>query len=193
MSVIGANAERPGSIGTTTPGAWNDLQGGVMEGSAGAALTFDTFRDTPFKFAAFRDAQNDELHMTYQMGHGWQPGTNVHPHIHVIPLAAATGTVRFVVWYAWALFGQACPASAGWTMLVVDHVILASEVNKLDIIPLADIAPPADAHESDVLLVYLTRSGGAVEDTYGGNLAVVSVDTHIQLVKDGTDVEFPGA
>ena len=108
---------------------WDDLQGSVAEGSAGAALTFAAFRDTPFKLASFRDAQSDELHMTYQLPHGWEPGTTLRPHIHVIPLDAAAGTVRFTGYYGWALYGQECPAVVGWTPFTVDHAILASEVN----------------------------------------------------------------
>lgn len=193
MSVIGANTRGTPVAGTTTEGAWNDLQGSVSEGAAGAALTFAAFRDTPFKFASFRDAQSDELHMTFQMNHTWKPGTPVRPHVHVIPLAAATGVVRFTGYYAWALFGQEAPALSGWTAFTVDHSILAAEVNKLDIIGLAEITPPADAVESDCLLVYLKRDGGAGADTYAGNLAVVSVDCHYQGTKLGSDAEFPGA
>jgi hypothetical protein len=193
VSVLSANTARPQFLGTTSAGSWNDLQGSVSEGAAGAALTFAAFRDTPFKLASFRDAQSDELHMTFQMSHGWKPGTPVRPHIHVIPLAAATGTVRLTGYYAWALYGQETPALVGWTAFTVDHSILAAEVNKLDILALADITPPDSAAESDCLLVYVKRDGGAGADTYAGNLAVVSLDCHYQIEKDGTDAEFPGA
>lgn len=165
----------------------------MAEGAAGAALTFAAFRDTPFKLASFRDAQSDELHMTFQMNHGWDPASLVRPHIHVIPRAAADGTVRFVGQYAWALHNVEAPANASWTTFTIDHAILAAEVNKLDIINLAEITPPAAAAESDCLLLYLKRDGGAAEDTYGGYLAVVSVDCHYQAVKLGTVSEFPGS
>lgn len=192
MAILGPNTQRPTAVGTTSDGAWNDLQGAVSEGTGGAALTFAAFRDTPFKLASFRNAQSDELHMVFQMNHAWKPGSTVRPHIHVIPLAAATGVVRFVGQYAWALFAAEAPANAGWTQFTVDHEILASEVNALDILSLAEITPPDAAQESDCLLVYLKRDGGAVADTYAGDLAAVSLDCHFQMEKDGTDAEFPG-
>lgn len=192
MAILGPNTQRPTALGTTSDGAWNDLQGAISEGSGGAALTFAAFRDTPFKLASFRNNQSDELHMVYQMNHAWKPGSTVRPHIHVIPLAAATGVIRFVGQYAWALSGVEAPANVGWTPFTVDHAVLASEVNKLDIISLAEVVPPAAAQESDCLLVYLKRDGGAPEDTYAGNLAAVSLDCHFQMEKDGTDAELPG-
>lgn len=171
---------------------WEDLQGSVAQGAAGAALTFAAFRDTPFKFASFRDAQNDELHMAYQMPHGWHPGTVVKPHIHIIPLAAAAGVVRFSGVYAWALFGQEVPAAVGWTSFTVDKTIAAGDVNKMGVVLLGTITPPAAAVESDCLLIYFKREGGAAEDTYAGNIAAVSIDTHFYREKIGTVQEFQG-
>lgn len=184
--------------GTATAGAevsfqahWDDLQGSVAEGSGGAALTFAAFRDTPFKFASFRDAQNDELHMTYQMPHSWEPGTEVRPHIHVIPLAAANGTVVLEGQYVWVpSFGEAA-ANAGWTTFRVEHDILAAEANVLDIISLFQSTAPATVSESGILLVYVKRSGGDGADDYAGDLAVVSIDCHFQRAKMGTIPEFP--
>ncbi len=184
--------------GTATSGAepsfqahWNDLQGSVVEGAAGASLTFAAFRDTPFKFASFRDAQNDELHMVYQMPHSWDPGTQVRPHIHVIPLAAATGTVVLEGQYLWVATFAEATANTTWTTFRVEHDILAAEVNKLDIISLFQSTAPAAVSESGLLLVYLKRSGSDGADDYAGNLAVASIDCHVQQVKIGTIPEFP--
>ena len=193
MNPLTANTSRPRSVGVSTDGAWNDLQGAVSEGAAGAALEFEAFRDTPFKLASFRNAQNDELHMTFQMSHGWKPGTVVRPHLHVIPLAAAAGTVHFTGYYAWALYGQEVPALTGWTAFTIDYEVLASEVNKSAMISLGDVTPPAGVRESDFLLIYFKREGGAAEDDYVGNLAALGVDCHYQIEKDGTDAEMPGA
>ena len=177
----------------TVQAHWDDLQGSVSEGTGGAALTYAAFRDTPFKFASFRDAQNDELHMAYQMPHGWDPDSGVRPHVHIIPLSAATGVVRFTGQYLWARHSVEVAANATWTPFTVDYSIAAADVNKLKVVSLAQIAAPTGAIESDVLLVYLKRAGSDGADTYAGNIAVVSVDCHIQRVKFGTIEEFPGA
>lgn len=174
---------------------WRDLQGSVAEGSGGAALTFAAFRDTPFKLASFRNAQNDELHMVYQMPHAWVPGTEIHPHIHVVPLTdpAAEQVVRFDGYYVFVAHGSEVPALASWTVLRADLTLQVGAVNKPRIVPLAVVTPPASSVESDMLLLYVKRSGSDAVDTYTGNLAVLSVDAHLQVQKMGTLTEFLGA
>lgn len=86
--------------------SWDDLQGDVSQGTAGAALTFEAFSDTPFKLLCLRNNQDDELHMRFQMPHRWNRG-EVRPHIHLIPLAdpAASQIAHFAGQYAWLVGG----------------------------------------------------------------------------------------
>ena len=175
--------------------SWNDLQGSVAEGSAGAALTFAAFRDTPFKLANFRNAQADELHMVYQMSHAWAPGTELHPHMHVIPLSDPAGAevIRWTGVYLFTGHGVEVPALASWTAFTADLAVVPGDINKIRVIRLATVTPPADAMESDMLLLYVVRDGGAVADTYSGDVAALSIDCHMQAQKVGTITEFLGS
>ena len=157
--------------------SWNDLQGSVAEGSAGAALTFAAFRDTPFKLANFRNAQADELHMVYQMSHAWAPGTELHPHMHVIPLSNPAGSevIRWTGVYRFTGHGVEVPALASWTAFTADLAVVPGDINKIRVIRLATVTPPADSVESDMLLLYVVRDGGAVADTYSGAVAALSI------------------
>lgn len=168
---------------------WDDLAGNESQGTGGATLTYAAFRDTPFKLFAFRNAQNDELHLRFQMPHGWDPETSVKFHIHTVALTdpAAEQAVRFEGQYAWVETGGAeVPANAAWTTFAVDFAVSPGDVNLHRVAGLFEATPPDGAQESAILLVYVKRAGGAAEDTYTGNLAVLSLDVHLQRVKIGT-------
>jgi len=188
-------------IGNLSPGYewsvephWDDQQGSESQGSGGAALTYATYRDTPFKLFSFRASQSDELHLRFQMPHGWDPTTEVHFHIHTIPLTdpAAAQSARIEGQYFWITHsGVEIPANAGWTTFALDFAIDPGDVNMQKVAPVFHSQPPTDAQESSILLVYVKRSGLDVADTYTGNLAILSLDCHIQRVKIGTLAELP--
>lgn len=182
--------------------AWDDLQGDVAEGTGGVALTFEAYRDTPFKILCFRYDQNDELHMRYQMPHGWNRG-EVRPHIHMIPLAdpAAPQNIRFAGQYAWLIPGSPLPANAGWTTFITDVTVNPGDINLQKVARLGAIGtvlPPEPQVESEILVIYLKRFSSDPGDTYktnkvGGtafaNLGILSLDVHVQLEKLGTASE----
>jgi hypothetical protein len=74
----------------------------------------------------------------------------------------------------------------------VDLTVNPGDGNKHLATYIATVAPPANAEESAILLVYLKREGSDAADTYSGNLAVLSVDTHYQKSKLGTEEELSG-
>lgn len=183
---------------------WNDLLGGVEQGAGASALTHEVFRDTPFLMSFFRANQNDSLSFSYQMSHGWLPGTTVHPHVHVIPMAnpAVAQNVYMIGQYAWIDVGSGkLPANAGWTVMPPTVLTInPGEDFEEKIISLPAIVPPAAMKESAILLFYIQRNGANVLDTYttakvGGtasaNLGLLSFDCHIQVEKSGTQEEFP--
>lgn len=167
---------------------WDDLPGSESQGAAGAALTYAAFRDTPFKLFAFRDAQSDELHLRFQMPHSWAPDTAVKFHIHFVPLTdpAAAQVAHFEGQYVWVILSEEIPADAGWTTFSLDFGVEAGDVNRQKVAAFFEATPPDNATESAILLVYVKRVGGDAADTYAGNLAVLSLDVHMQRVKLGT-------
>ncbi len=187
-------------IGNVSPGFewtvephWDDLIGTESQGSAGAALTYAAFRDTPLKLFSFRNSQNDELHLRFQLLHAWDPETSVKFHVHTVPLTDPSGAevVRFEGQYVWSLAGDEIPANSGWTAFTKDFELSPGDVNVQRVVGLFTATPPADAHESAILLIYVKRAGSDSADTYGGNLAILSLDVHFQRVKIGTLLEHP--
>jgi len=184
-------------------GRWDDLQGTIAEGDNTGALTWEVYRDTPFKMAFFHYLQDDKLSYVWQLPHRWKQGTKVYPHLHCIPMSAPASPqdLYFTIKYYWCITGSAVPGVASWTDAApVTHTIAAADQFKLLIIGMGGITPPALAKESSILLYQLTRVGTSALDTYttnktGGtvqaNLALVSSDLHYQANKPGTEAEFP--
>lgn len=192
MTPVSPNVLRPPHMGNTTDGAWNDLLGSIAEGAGGAALTFAALRDTPFKLASFRNNQDDELHMVYQLSHAWARGTQVRPHLHVMPLANSAGGTETADFEGYCVFthhGSEVPALVGWTPLSASLTVTATSQYKPSIVAFGLITPPDDVIESDMLLVYVKRVGTA--DSFGGDVAAMSVDVHFQMEKLGSDAEIP--
>ena len=171
---------------------WDDLQATESQGTGGAALTYEVINSgNPFKVYSFRTGQTDELHLRYQLPHGWDPGTEAHFHIHGIPLTAANGNVQWEGQYAWVANNSAVPANSLWTPFTKTSAVTTADANKLEIFSIVRITPPAAALESSILFVYLKRIGADGTDTYGGNIGIASVDLHFQKVKMGTLNEVP--
>jgi hypothetical protein len=185
--------------------AWNDMIGSVQEGGGVSALTTEALLSgSPFLATFFRHDQNDALSFAMQLPHAWAPGTDVRPHLHVLPCAApgAPQVARFQITYAWSRVGEVMPAAGAWTTRTADLVVGTGDLHKQRIVDFGLVTPPADAHESAVFLWHVQRLGTDPGDTYttgkgygiaAANVAVLSVDVHYQIEKAGTATEFPEA
>ncbi len=180
---------------------WDDVQGSIEDGRGGAALTHEVFRDTKLKMYFWRYNQNDELFFSYQLPHRWCVGTQVRPHIHVIPMANGAGNVVVDGHFFWSAIGAGIPALASWTTFKIITPLVALDQYEHSLLDLGLITPPAGALESSVLLIYMRRPGLAdVDDTYqttkdhgvgAANLGLLSADLHYQAEKAGTEIEIP--
>lgn len=184
---------------TGEEGHWDDLIGDIAEGTGPSELTYEAYRDTPWKLRHFRHDQADELHFTYELPHRWSK-TACKLHLHFIPLAAGSGTFAIKGQCIWSQVGAAVPANASWTTFTASKALVAGDQFKQTMISLATVEPPANPNESDILLVYLVRDTAV--DTYetaksGGtgsaNIALLKGDLHYRSVKLGTVAEYPGA
>lgn len=183
-------------------GRWDDLQGSVDAGNRQDALTREVYRDTNLLMLFFRHDQDDSLHFVYQLPHKWRGDTDVHPHLHVVPMAdpAADEDVYFEGQYTWAPIGfSPIPALAGWTSFNATLTISPGDIYEHMIAELGQFAPPASPTASTCLLLYLERAGTNVLDTYdtnkasgtpAANLAVLSTDLHYRAEKFGTITEY---
>jgi hypothetical protein len=169
---------------------WDDLAPNrASVGSAAAAPTVQAYRDTPMQYEFLRHDQDDTFYFQWQMSHRWVVGTDVNPHIHVVPCGNVTG--------------NALPANAGWTQFASTHTVNGSDQYlELPMSMAGHITPPAWADHSAHLHVVVRRAGNDPLDTYTAsnpsgtaqaNLALISVDCHVLNYPDGTIFEFPGA
>lgn len=180
---------------------WDDLQG-TIHGSTGthqSDLTYEAYRDTGFNMYFFKHNQDDVINIIFQMTHTWNTTSSVWPHMHVIPMAAGAGDVYFEVKYSWAARGSVLPAIGSWTTTYSTTTFTADDQYKHKTIGFGDVAPPAGAGASAMLLMKLTRLGTNNLDTYttgksGGtaaaNLGVLYCDLHFQKTRAGTNTQY---
>jgi hypothetical protein len=181
---------------------WDDLSAIVYEGTGPAALTYEAYRDTGFFMRFFRDNQNDQIFMAYQMPHGWDPSTAVRPHMHYYPMASGSGVLVFEYAYSWTLVnnGPLGPGSS-WTSGSVSASLTPADQYVQKIMSFGTLTPPSGAHESAVLVFKASRPGVSdPTDTYetskdhgtaAANIGILYFDLHYQKEKAGTVTPFP--
>ncbi len=161
---------------STFNATWEDLQGPVSQGTGNSVLTFEQYRDAPFKCYFLRHDQDDELNYVFQMRHKWMRNTSIVLHIHYTGMstwgeAALTKDGYFQIKYNWVAYGAEIPAATGWTTVFKTVQIAKADINKDAIATLATISPGANAKESSILRVQIIRLGTNINDTYNDNKA----------------------
>jgi hypothetical protein len=162
---------------STFSGTWEDLQGPVSQGTGNASLTFEQYRDAPFKCYFLRHDQDDELNYVFQMRHKWMRGTSVNLHLHYTGMstwvaADLTKDGYFQIKYNWVAHGAEVPAASGWTTVYKTVSIAKADIYKDAVVSLCTIAPGANAKESSILRVQIIRLGTSPSDTYNDNKTV---------------------
>jgi hypothetical protein len=181
---------------------WDDLSAIINEGSGAAALTYESYRDTGFHMRFFRHNQDDNIFMTYQMPHMWNTSTSVYPHMHYIPVASGSGTLKFSYAYSWLMVNSGTlGAGSSWVTGSVSASLDASLQYMQKVISFGQIVPPSNAVESCILVFKVERPGASdASDTYttskdhgtaSANVAVLYFDLHYQKQKAGTVSQLP--
>jgi hypothetical protein len=182
---------------------WDDLLGEVIPGLAVSAPTVDIFRDSEWRAYHFVHNQDDDLYFRFQLSHRWDPSTSVKVHVHWVPCVNPAAP-QVVVWearYAWSHYGVAIgDLATSWTTAETPATVAVDAAFKMQITPLATIAP-GSAAESSILMFRLRRLGSSsASDTYStakaygvgaANVMLLSCDLHYQSEKIGTTAEYP--
>lgn len=190
-------------------GRWDDIQGDISQGAGQAtSLSYDTFRNTPWRQYCMRHDQNPEMHFVYQMDHSWRYDLPVFPHLHTMPLAnpASAQDVYFEYYYVWSRpedSANPVPALSGWTAGTKTLTVNPGDVYEQKIVALGEVTPPTWVRESSLFILYIKRAGTNGNDTYTtnkgfgsvvqANLALLSADVHYRKDKVGTTIQYPGA
>lgn len=180
--------------------SYNDQQGAITTGRVTAAWTVEAYRDTGFRMAFLRHNQDDEIHMEFQLDHGFIPESDIELHMHAIPMANVSGNVYFEYHYFWGKIGQVVPALSGWESGNITVPVLGTDQYVEKYYDLLDISNTNDSNESSILRVYLSRLGTDALDTYdtnkdhgtgAANFGIDYFDLHIPVYKLGTDNAEP--
>ena len=184
--------------GTTT--VWDDLRVEPnIKGTGTNDPTFTKWFDNGagsrgvflYNFTDASTASEKEVFFQVQLPHSWK-GTTIYPHVHWIPLAAATA--QRPVWgleYNWADIGQVF----GNTTIAYTTGLVPNDVNlvkyKHYISPFAGITPTTNQDEiSAILMCRLFRYSGNASDTYTNTCGLLYVDFHYEIDTLGSRTEF---
>jgi hypothetical protein len=195
------SAEIQAQLNSLSVPRWVDLLGEITQGTASAALTYEAYRDTSHKMFFFINDQTDQLYMRFQMPHGFVIGSQVRPHVHVLPMStiAVNQNVRMTLSYAWG-DGYAIPANTGWTSADYDLTITPTMQYITQRLNGPFITAPASVKGSSFLLCTWTNKVGDGAYTYttnkaGGtakaNLGLIMADCHVQISALGSINETP--
>ena len=180
-------------------GLWTDILGEITQGTSSAALAYEAYRDTPFKFYFMQHNQADELHFKLQTPHSWDPRSPIRTHLHFTPMANGAGTFALRGYWAWSIAGVALGALSTWNAWTASVSLVGADWYVPAILPLFTANPPVGgAKESSRLLIYAVRD--LTPDTYQtskdhgtsqANICLEYLDAHYQVAKAGTVTEIP--
>lgn len=131
----------------------------------------------------FDGASDETVFFEIQFPHAWQEGTEVHAHLHYLNLSATTNAT--VIWeLEYTMASISATMGATTVMTATESVSVANfhNITELGVIDMTgkDI--------STVMLCSLTRRASV--DTNTGEVAILSMDFHIQKDGNGSIGEY---
>lgn len=126
---------------------------------------------------AFDKDTDETMFVNVQMPHGWQLGTDVHPHLHISPNTATTGNVVWAFTYTWAnVIGTSVTYGASTTVTTTQTFTTAKQYQHL-LHNLATVSGVGKT-ESSVLVCSVMRDANASADNYDQDIHMLSFDVH---------------
>lgn len=139
----------------------------------------------------FDHASTELLVFALQFPHGWKEQSVVRPHVHWEKTTNAAGNVEWQLEYKWSPIGGA--RDAAWTTMTASTSVAGTPDNGSADVHLINSFGDLDTtgHEiSDMLLMKLSRIGGATGDTYSADARLLEFDVHYQIDARGSDFQF---
>lgn len=170
QSLTGARLQSPAS----------DIQENIAE----AAITFETSARYP----------TDYVTTNLQLNHDWDPGTQIHPHLHWWQVSA--NVPNWIVAYRWQAQGGA--KVTAWTNLIPSgHSFTYSAGTLNQITEFGPITPPAGYSEvSDIIQFRIYRDVTNASTLFGGadpeaaDVDAVNFDCHMIVDTLGSREEY---
>jgi hypothetical protein len=164
-------------------------------------LTREPYFDTDHYMIFMRRGVEESLSFIWSMPHGWV-GSNVQPHIHIIPCADPTEIqyVWFKAAYCWTTEAGLVPQYSSWTHITpFQWAINPGDLHKQFKVAFPVITTPAQPPDLKALLWHFERVADEPEDTYASskldpgnpdaNLAIIGIDLLFQTNSRGTIIQ----
>lgn len=174
---------------------YNDILGDVSNASGVSALTNEALiSGSPVTIPWFRHDQDDTITFVFQLPHSVKPNSDLHFHLHAIPMGSVGGNVLFRWKYAVVPIDSSIPAYASWTTADVVWPITAAMKQKNTLLN-GFVISGVNFCESSIVIVEISRLGSDVRDTYTSNknyatlqanLGILYGDMHYVSNKQGT-------
>lgn len=173
---------------------WNDVRVPVTATRAGGSKdpTWTKWQDDGAGsqgvfLPLFAHNQEEELYFTAQMPHGLYPGTEIHPHMHIMPADNSAGTVRMGMEYVLVNPG----AVGGNSALIYGERALNGDQDTHLIVGLDPDPAPAELLDSAQIVGRIFRDATHANDTYTGGIFLCEADFHVQFELLGSIQEYP--
>lgn len=167
---------------------WEDLlPSSVTIGTTGPNIPGFTVYNSNLRAYEFVGTGNQtkEIHMGFQMAHGWKLGTNVSPHLHLyVANTAGGGNVKFYCEYTWTNIGQTGVIATQTINSTITRNPNEATANNL-LFALPEINGSGKALSS-MLMCRLYRIPDDTGDTYEASVWLKSADLHIEKDRDGS-------
>lgn len=143
-----------------------------------------------FRFDA---ATEEELYFACQVPHSYKHNTNLHPHVHWMPIAAGSATEK-VSWgleYTWADIGQVYPSPCLIYGNVHTPADSALTQDKHYLTEIGEIAM-SSSNVSAMLIcrVFRDATSTGCDDTYDSDAGLVEIDFHYEMDTLGSRTEY---
>ena len=188
----------PSGVGNNDYGErWGDALGNV-EQTRRRGFVSENYRDTNTEVEFIKHNQVSYMDGAIQFDHDYILDSEIRLHVHHVPMANASGDVRFEWQYTFAIPGHEVPAVASWT---TGHTILsltAGDQYKHKADTLFTLTP-SGAAPSSILLFQVSRNTSHADDTYttdkdhgtaAANLGILYFDAHYRKGSPGTATEW---
>lgn len=137
----------------------------------------------------FSATKTETIFHQFQMPHGWILGSTVYPHVHWAKTSSAAGNIYWEFGYKLVPVGGIKPGS--WSTLASSTPTLTDNNTSGEHLTTdCGSITPSSLGLSGIIVSYLSRVGGNVADTYGGDVEFLEVDIHYQLDASGSTARY---
>ena len=180
---------------------WQTYPKDPMAAVSPVDLARETYRNTDHYMVFMRHSVEESMSFLWSMPHGWV-GTNVQPHIHIIPCGnnLVTEYIYFKAAYVWTTEAGEIPTYGSWNHITpFQWAVNVGDQYKQFKVAFPIVVAPAQPPELKALLWHFERVGDEPEDTYTtnktgstipeANLAILGIDLHFQTNSRGTIIQ----